>query len=155
MTHISIKRINHGSKSTGQNHSRERHGHGTRNRALDKEYLIKVAHEAKEQDKIVAYIMSSFTVRSIFRAMDVVPLPTWKIMPGSAPPEQMRYGPLSFESGSRRLFAVALQLSAYGLGFDSLRKELGHVWKDRQSPDGHDACARILMLGSSAVRSPA
>ena len=83
--------------------------------------IYRSAQEAKETGKMIAYVMVSSHYDEILRAMDIVPLPT-RITPALAKRDMDRFlGKAEAEGYSQVLCSYA----RIGLGFDSMRKELG------------------------------
>ncbi|HPL31929.1 MAG TPA: 2-hydroxyacyl-CoA dehydratase family protein, partial [Smithellaceae bacterium] len=117
-------------------------------RALVKN-IYKSAHEAKDQGKKVAYIMVASQYDEILRAMDIVPLPTENYAGLCAAKRDMDRFLLKAEADGYS--QVLCSYARIGLGFDSLRKELGRI--PEGSPDG-GMPVPDMMLGSSAVCDP-
>ena len=111
--------------------------------------IYRSAHEAKAQGKKVAYFMVSSQYDEIVRAMDVVPLPTENYAGLCAAKREMDRFLLKAEADGYS--QVLCSYARIGLGFDSLRKDLGGVPKD--APDG-GMPQPDMMLGSSGVCDP-
>ena len=109
-------------------------------RALVKN-IYKSAHEAKANGQKVAYIMVASQYDEILRAMDIVPLPTENYAGLCAAKRDMDRFLLKAEADGYS--QVLCSYARIGLGFDSLRKDLGRI--PDNSPDGgmpvpgHDA----------------
>jgi benzoyl-CoA reductase/2-hydroxyglutaryl-CoA dehydratase subunit BcrC/BadD/HgdB len=111
--------------------------------------IYRSANEAKAQGKKVAYFMVSSQYDEIVRAMDVVPLPTENYAGLCAAKREMdRFLLKAEEDGYSQ---VLCSYARIGLGFDSLRKDLGGVLTD--APDG-GMPQPDMMLGSSGVCDP-
>jgi len=111
--------------------------------------IYRSAHEAKEQGKKVAYFMVASQYDEIVRAMDVVPIPTENYAGLCAAKRDMdRFLLKAEEDGYSQ---VLCSYARIGLGFDSLRKELGGI--PENAPDG-GMPEPDMMLGSSAVCDP-
>ncbi|MDQ5985364.1 MAG: (R)-phenyllactyl-CoA dehydratase alpha subunit [Syntrophus sp. SKADARSKE-3] len=111
--------------------------------------IYKSAHEAKAAGKKVAYFMVASQYDEIVRAMDIVPLPTENYAGLCAAKRDMdRFLLKAEEDGYSQ---VLCSYARIGLGFDSLRKELGRI--PDNSPDG-GMPVPDMMLGSSAVCDP-
>ena len=111
--------------------------------------IYKSAQEAKETGKKIAYVMVSSHYDEILRAMDIVPLPTENYAGLCAAKRDMdRFlGKAEAEGYSQVLCSYA----RIGLGFDSLRRELGGM--PENAPDGGMPMPDI-MLGSSNICDP-
>jgi len=111
--------------------------------------IYRGASEAKAQGKKVAYFMVASQYDEILRAMDVVPIPT------------ENYAGLCAAKRDTDRFLIKAEVDGYsqelcsytriGLGFDSLRKDLGGI--PENAPDGGMAMPD-MMLGSSSVCDP-
>ena len=111
--------------------------------------IYQSAHEAKAQGKKVAYMMVTSQYDEILRAMDIVPLPTENYAGLCAAKRDMdRFLLKAEEDGYSQ---VLCSYARIGLGFDSMRKELGGI--PENSPDGGMPMPD-MMLGSSAVCDP-
>ncbi len=111
--------------------------------------LYRDASEAKAQGRKVAYIMVSSQYDEIVRAMDVVPVPAENYAGLCAAKRDMdRFLLKAEEDGYSQ---VLCSYARIGLGFDSLRKELGGM--PEKAPDGGMPMPD-MMLGSSAVCDP-
>ncbi|MBN1380966.1 MAG: 2-hydroxyacyl-CoA dehydratase [Deltaproteobacteria bacterium] len=111
--------------------------------------IYKSCHEAQSQGKKVAYIMVSSQYDEILRAMDIVPLPTENYAGLCAAKRDMdRFLTKAEEDGYSQ---VLCSYARIGLGFDSLRKELGGM--PENAPDGGMPLPDII-LGSSGVCDP-
>lgn len=111
--------------------------------------IYKGAHEAKEDGRKVAYMMVASHYDEILRAMDVVPLPTENYAGLCAAKRDMDRFLLRAEADGYS--QVLCSYARIGLGFDSMRKELGRI--PDNSPDGGMAMPD-MMIGSSAVCDP-
>jgi benzoyl-CoA reductase/2-hydroxyglutaryl-CoA dehydratase subunit BcrC/BadD/HgdB len=111
--------------------------------------IYRSAHEAKAQGKKVAYMMVSSQYDEIIRAMDVVPIPTENYAGLCAAKREMDRFLLKAEADGYS--QVLCSYARIGLGFDSLRKELGGI--PEGAPDG-GMPTPDMMLGSSAVCDP-
>jgi benzoyl-CoA reductase/2-hydroxyglutaryl-CoA dehydratase subunit BcrC/BadD/HgdB len=111
--------------------------------------IYKSAHEAKAEGKKVAYFMVASQYDEIVRAMDVVPLPTENYAGLCAAKRDMDRFLLKAEADGYS--QVLCSYARIGLGFDSLRKELGSI--PEGAPDG-GMPVPDMMLGSSAVCDP-
>ncbi len=111
--------------------------------------IYRSAHEAKAEGKKVAYFMVSSHYDEIVRAMDVVPLPTENYAGLCAAKRDMDRFLLQAEADGYS--QVLCSYARIGLGFDSMRKELGGI--PENSPDGGMPLPD-MMLGSSAVCDP-
>lgn len=107
------------------------------------------AHAAKENGKKVAYTMVASHYDEILRAMDIVPLPTENYAGLCAAKRDMDRFLLKAESDGYS--QVLCSYARIGLGFDSMRKELGHI--PENSPDGGMPIPD-MMIGSSAICDP-
>jgi len=111
--------------------------------------IYQSAHEAKQTGKKVAYFMVASQYDEIVRAMDVVPVPTENYAGLCAAKRDMDRFLLKAEAdGYSQVLCSYVRI---GLGFDSLRKELGDI--PENSPDG-GMPEPDMMLGSSAVCDP-
>ncbi|MGA2227292.1 MAG: 2-hydroxyacyl-CoA dehydratase family protein [Syntrophobacteraceae bacterium] len=111
--------------------------------------IYQTAHAAKEQGKKVAYFMVSSQYDEIVRAMDIVPLPTENYAGLCAAKRDMdRFLLKAEEDGYSQ---VLCSYARIGLGFDSMRQELGGM--PENAPDG-GMPKPDMMLGSSAVCDP-
>jgi len=111
--------------------------------------IYKSAHEAKAAGKKVAYFMVGSQYDEIVRAMDIVPLPTENYAGLCAAKRDMdRFLLKAEEDGYSQ---VLCSYARIGLGFDSLRKEMGGI--PENSPDGGMPLPD-MMLGSSAACDP-
>jgi len=111
--------------------------------------IYQSAHEAKVTGQKVAYMMVTSQYDEIIRAMDIVPLPTENYAGLCAAKREMdRFLLKAEEDGYSQ---VLCSYTRIGLGFDSLRKELGGI--PENSPDGGMPMPD-MMLGSSAVCDP-
>jgi benzoyl-CoA reductase/2-hydroxyglutaryl-CoA dehydratase subunit BcrC/BadD/HgdB len=111
--------------------------------------IYQSAHEAKEQGKKVAYFMVSSQYDEIVRAMDIVPLPTENYAGLCAAKHDMdRFLQKAEADGYSQ---VLCSYARIGLGFDSMRKELGGI--PEGAPDG-GMPVPDMMLGSSGVCDP-
>ncbi len=111
--------------------------------------IYQSAHQAKEEGKKVAYFMVASQYDEIIRAMDVVPLPTENYAGLCAAKRDMdRFLLKAEEDGYSQ---VLCSYARIGLGFDSLRKELGGI--PENAPDG-GMPVPDMMIGSSAVCDP-
>lgn len=117
-------------------------------RSMVKE-IYKAAHTAREQGKKVAYTMVASHYDEILRAMDIVPLPTENYAGLCAAKRDMDRFLLKAESEGYS--QVLCSYARIGLGFDSMRKELGGI--PDNSPDG-GMPVPDMMLGSSAICDP-
>jgi benzoyl-CoA reductase/2-hydroxyglutaryl-CoA dehydratase subunit BcrC/BadD/HgdB len=117
-------------------------------RALVKS-IYRNAHEAKAQGRKVAYFMVASQYDEILRAMDIVPLPTENYAGLCAAKRDMDRFLLQAEADGYS--QVLCSYARIGLGFDSLRKELGGI--PENAPDG-GMPVPDMMLGSSAVCDP-
>jgi benzoyl-CoA reductase/2-hydroxyglutaryl-CoA dehydratase subunit BcrC/BadD/HgdB len=111
--------------------------------------IYQSAQEAKATGKKVAYMMVASQYDEILRAMDIVPLPTENYAGLCAAKREMDRFLLKAEADGYS--QVLCSYARIGLGFDSLRKELGGT--PEGSPDG-GMPAPDMMLGSSAVCDP-
>jgi len=111
--------------------------------------IYRGAQEAKAQGKKVAYFMVASQYDEILRAMDVVPIPTENYAGLCAAKRDMDRFLLKAEADGYS--QVLCSYTRIGLGFDSLRKDLGDVPED--SPDG-GMPKPDMMLGSSSVCDP-
>ena len=111
--------------------------------------LYQSAHEAKAQGKKVAYMMVNSQYDEIIRAMDIVPLSTENYAGLCAAKRDMDRFLLKAEADGYS--QVLCSYARIGLGFDSMRKELGGI--PEGAPDGGMAMPD-MMLGSSAVCDP-
>lgn len=111
--------------------------------------IYKAAHEARENGKKVAYMMVASQYDEILRAMDIVPLPTENYAGLCAAKRDMDRFLLRAEADGYS--QVLCSYARIGLGFDSLRKELGHI--PEGSPDGGMPLPD-MMIGSSAICDP-
>jgi benzoyl-CoA reductase/2-hydroxyglutaryl-CoA dehydratase subunit BcrC/BadD/HgdB len=111
--------------------------------------IYQSAQEAKATGKKVAYMMVASQYDEILRAMDIVPLPTENYAGLCAAKREMDRFLLKAEADGYS--QVLCSYARIGLGFDSLRKELGGT--PEGSPDGGMA-EPDMMLGSSAVCDP-
>jgi benzoyl-CoA reductase/2-hydroxyglutaryl-CoA dehydratase subunit BcrC/BadD/HgdB len=111
--------------------------------------IYQTAHEAKTTGKKVAYMMVASQYDEILRAMDIVPLPTENYAGLCAAKREMDRFLLKAEADGYS--QVLCSYARIGLGFDSLRKELGGI--PENSPDG-GMPQPDMMLGSSAVCDP-
>jgi benzoyl-CoA reductase/2-hydroxyglutaryl-CoA dehydratase subunit BcrC/BadD/HgdB len=117
-------------------------------RALVKN-IYQSAHEAKGQGRKVAYMMVASHYDEILRAMDIVPVPTENYAGLCAAKRDMdRFLHKAEADGYSQ---VLCSYARIGLGFDSMRKELGHIPED--SPDGGMPLPD-MMVGSSAICDP-
>jgi len=107
------------------------------------------AHEGKAQGKKVAYMMVASQYDEILRAMDIVPLPTENYAGLCAAKRDMDRFLLKAEADGYS--QVLCSYARIGLGFDSLRKELGGI--PENAPDG-GMPVPDMMLGSSTVCDP-
>jgi benzoyl-CoA reductase/2-hydroxyglutaryl-CoA dehydratase subunit BcrC/BadD/HgdB len=111
--------------------------------------IYRNAQEAKAQGKKVSYVMVSSHYDEILRAMDIVPLPTENFAGLCAAKREMdRFLLKAEEDGYSQ---VLCSYARIGLGFDSLRKELGGI--PENSPDGGMPMPD-MMVGSSNVCDP-
>ena len=111
--------------------------------------IYRSAQEAKAQGKKVSYVMVSSHYDEILRAMDIVPLPTENFAGLCAAKREMdRFLLKAEEDGYSQ---VLCSYARIGLGFDSLRKELGGI--PENSPDGGMPMPD-MMVGSSNVCDP-
>jgi benzoyl-CoA reductase/2-hydroxyglutaryl-CoA dehydratase subunit BcrC/BadD/HgdB len=111
--------------------------------------IYQSAHDAKAQGKKVAYFMVSSQYDEIVRAMDIVPLPTENYAGLCAAKRDMdRFLQKAEADGYSQSLCSYTRI---GLGFDSMRKELGGI--PEGSPDG-GMPAPDMMLGSSGVCDP-
>jgi len=111
--------------------------------------IYQSAHEAKARGQKVAYMMVTSQYDEIIRAMDIVPLPTENYAGLCAAKREMdRFLLRAEEDGYSQ---VLCSYTRIGLGFDSLRKEMGGI--PEGSPDGGMPMPD-MMLGSSAVCDP-
>lgn len=111
--------------------------------------IYQSAHEAKAIGKKVAYFMVASQYDEIIRAMDIVPLPTENFAGLCAAKRDMDRFLLKAEADGYS--QVLCSYARIGLGFDSLRKELGRI--PENAPDG-GMPVPDMMLGSSAVCDP-
>lgn len=111
--------------------------------------IYRSAQEAKEAGKKVSYVMVSSHYDEILRAMDIVPLPTENYAGLCAAKREMDRFLLKAEADGYS--QVLCSYARIGLGFDSLRKELGGM--PENAPDGGMAMPD-MMLGSSNVCDP-
>jgi benzoyl-CoA reductase/2-hydroxyglutaryl-CoA dehydratase subunit BcrC/BadD/HgdB len=111
--------------------------------------IYRSAHEAKAEGKKVAYTMVTSQYDEILRAMDIVPLPTENYAGLCAAKRDMDRFLLKAEADGYS--QVLCSYARIGLGFDSLRKELGGI--PENAPDGGMPMPD-MMLGSSAVCDP-
>jgi benzoyl-CoA reductase/2-hydroxyglutaryl-CoA dehydratase subunit BcrC/BadD/HgdB len=111
--------------------------------------IYKSAHEAKARGQKIAYFMVASQYDEVVRAMDVVPLPTENYAGLCAAKRDMDRFLLKAEADGYS--QVLCSYARIGLGFDSMRRELGHI--PEGSPDG-GMPAPDMMLGSSAVCDP-
>ncbi len=111
--------------------------------------IYKSAHEAKAQGRKVAYMMVASHYDEILRAMDIVPLPTENYAGLCAAKRDMDRFLLKAEADGYS--QVLCSYTRIGLGFDSMRKELGHI--PENSPDGGMPLPD-MMIGSSAICDP-
>src|SRR5512137_1285511 len=111
--------------------------------------IYKSAHEAKAKGQKVAYMMVASQYDEILRAMDIVPLPTENYAGLCAAKRDMDRFLLKAEADGYS--QVLCSYARIGLGFDSLRKELGHI--PDNSPDG-GLPVPDMMVGSSGVCDP-
>lgn len=111
--------------------------------------IYRQAHEAKGEGKKVAYFMVASQYDEIIRAMDVVPIPTENYAGLCAAKRDMERFLLKAEEDGYS--QVLCSYARIGLGFDSLRKELGGI--PPNAPDG-GMPEPDMMLGSSAVCDP-
>jgi benzoyl-CoA reductase/2-hydroxyglutaryl-CoA dehydratase subunit BcrC/BadD/HgdB len=111
--------------------------------------IYRSANEAAGQGKKVAYIMVASQYDEIIRAMDIVPLPTENYAGLCAAKRDMDRFLLKAEADGYS--QVLCSYARIGLGFDSLRKELGHM--PENPPDG-GMPVPDMMLGSSTVCDP-
>ena len=111
--------------------------------------IYQSAQEAKVTGKKVAYMMVASQYDEILRAMDIVPLPTENYAGLCAAKREMDRFLLKAEADGYS--QVLCSYARIGLGFDSMRKELGGT--PEGSPDG-GMPAPDMMLGSSAVCDP-
>jgi len=111
--------------------------------------IYRSAHEAKQAGKKVAYFMVASQYDEIIRAMDVVPIPTENYAGLCAAKRDMERFLLKAEEDGYS--QVLCSYARIGLGFDSLRKELGGI--PPNAPDG-GMPEPDMMLGSSAVCDP-
>jgi len=111
--------------------------------------IYRSANEAKAQGKKVAYFMVSSQYDEIVRAMDVVPLPTENYAGLCAAKRDMDRFLLKAEADGYS--QVLCSYARIGLGFNSLRKDLGGAPDD--APDG-GMPQPDMMLGSSGVCDP-
>jgi len=111
--------------------------------------IYRSAHEAKAQGKKIAYFMVASQYDEIVRAMDVVPLPTENYAGLCAAKRDMDRFLLKAEADGYS--QVLCSYARIGLGFDSLRKELGGI--PENAPDG-GMPVPDMMLGSSTVCDP-
>lgn len=107
------------------------------------------AHQAKAEGKKVAYMMVTSQYDEILRAMDIVPLPTENYAGLCAAKREMDRFLLKAEADGYS--QVLCSYARIGLGFDSLRKDVGGI--PENSPDGGMPMPD-MMLGSSAVCDP-
>lgn len=117
-------------------------------RALVKK-IYNSAHQAKEEGRKVAYMMVASHYDEILRAMDIVPLPTENYAGLCAAKRDMDRFLLKAEADGYS--QVLCSYTRIGLGFDSMRKEIGGI--PDNSPDGGMALPD-MMIGSSAVCDP-
>ena len=117
-------------------------------RSLVKDIYLS-AHLAKSRGKKLAYMMVSSQYDEIIRAMDIVPLPTENYAGLCAAKREMDRFLLKAEADGYS--QVLCSYARIGLGFDSLRKEMGGI--PENSPDGGMPMPD-MMLGSSAVCDP-
>jgi benzoyl-CoA reductase/2-hydroxyglutaryl-CoA dehydratase subunit BcrC/BadD/HgdB len=117
-------------------------------RALVKD-IYRTAHEAKAQGNKIAYFMVASQYDEILRAMDIVPLPTENYAGLCAAKRDMDRFLLKAEAEGYS--QVLCSYARIGLGFDSVRKDLGGI--PENAPDG-GMPAPDMMLGSSAVCDP-
>jgi benzoyl-CoA reductase/2-hydroxyglutaryl-CoA dehydratase subunit BcrC/BadD/HgdB len=111
--------------------------------------LYQTAQEAKAQGKKVAYMMVNSQYDEIIRAMDIVPLSTENYAGLCAAKRDMNRFLLKAEEDGYS--QVLCSYARIGLGFDSMRKELGGI--PEGAPDGGMPMPD-MMLGSSAVCDP-
>lgn len=111
--------------------------------------LYRGASEARAQGKKVAYFMVASQYDEILRAMDVVPVPTENYAGLCAAKRDMDRFLLKAEADGYS--QVLCSYTRIGLGFDSLRKDLGGM--PENAPDGGMPLPD-MMLGSSAVCDP-
>jgi benzoyl-CoA reductase/2-hydroxyglutaryl-CoA dehydratase subunit BcrC/BadD/HgdB len=111
--------------------------------------IYQSAHEAKAAGQKVAYFMVASQYDEIIRAMDIVPLPTENYAGLCAAKRDMDRFLLKAEADGYS--QVLCSYTRIGLGFDSLRKELGGI--PENAPDG-GMPVPDMMLGSSAVCDP-
>ena len=111
--------------------------------------IYQSAHEAKEQGRKVAYFMVTSQYDEIVRAMDIVPLPTENYAGLCAAKRDMDRFLLKAEADGYS--QVLCSYARIGLGFDSLRQDLGGI--PENAPDG-GMPKPDMMLGSSAVCDP-
>ena len=111
--------------------------------------IYKAAQEAKEQGKKTAYFMVSSQYDEIIRAMDILPLPTENYAGLCAAKRDMdRFLQKAEADGYSQ---VLCSYARIGLGFDSMRKELGCI--PEGAPDG-GMPVPDMMVGSSGVCDP-
>lgn len=111
--------------------------------------IYKAAQEAKAQGKKTAYFMVSSQYDEIVRAMDIVPLPTENYAGLCAAKRDMdRFLQKAEADGYSQ---VLCSYARIGLGFDSMRKELGGI--PEGAPDG-GMPTPDMMVGSSGVCDP-
>lgn len=111
--------------------------------------IYKTAQEAKEQGKKISYFMVSSHYDEIFRAMDVVTLPTENYAGLCAAKREMdRFLQKAEEDGYSQ---VLCSYARIGLGFDSLRRESGGI--PENAPDG-GMPKPDMMVGSSSICDP-
>jgi benzoyl-CoA reductase/2-hydroxyglutaryl-CoA dehydratase subunit BcrC/BadD/HgdB len=107
------------------------------------------AHEAAAQGKKVAYFMVASQYDEIVRAMDIVPVPTENYAGLCAAKRDMDRFLVKAEADGYS--QVLCSYARIGLGFDSMRKEIGGL--PENAPDGGMPMPD-MMLGSSAVCDP-
>ena len=111
--------------------------------------IYQSAQAAREQGKKVSYVMVSSHYDEILRAMDIVPLPTENYAGLCAAKRDMdRFLLKAEEDGYSQ---VLCSYARIGLGFDSLRKDLGGI--PENSPDGGMPMPD-MMVGSSNACDP-
>lgn len=111
--------------------------------------IYQSAHEAKSQGKKTAYIMVASQYDELLRAMDIVPIPTENYAGLCGAKRDMdRFLLKAEEDGYSQ---VLCSYARIGLGFDSMRKELGRI--PDNAPDG-GLPEPDMMLGSSSVCDP-
>lgn len=111
--------------------------------------IYQSAHEAKARGQKVAYMMVTSQYDEIIRAMDIVPLPTENYAGLCAAKREMdRFLLRAEEDGYSQ---VLCSYARIGLGFDSLRRELGGI--PENAPDG-GMPKPDFMVGSSNVCDP-